>query len=236
MRKAATVAALAVVIGVAVAPLAPAGSAVGGAQVLMVDNEPDLTNWHFDPADVTVTAGSTVVWHHKGHEEHSVTADDKSFDSGLTKPGTDFTRVFPKVGAFTYHCQPHPWMTGKVRVVAADASAASASTTTATTAATTTTTGAAAPPATQAPGGPAAGGATTAPSRPGAGATGASGAPPAAAPGATEAAPAANRSHSGHHLPGTIAIVLGPTLAGLALGARLRRSTSRQVRKPAAHG
>src|SRR5438309_100028 len=87
-----------------------------------------------------------------------------------------------------------------------------------------------------APGGPAAGGATTAPSGRGAGATGASGPPPAAAPGATEAAPGANRSHSGHHLPGTIAIVLGPTLAGLALGARLRRSTSRQVRKPAAHG
>src|SRR5207302_1610611 len=138
VRKAATVAALAVVIGVAVAPLAPAGSAVGGAQVLMVDNEPDLTNWHFDPADVTVTAGSTVVWHNKGHEEHSVTADDKSFDSGLTKPGTDFQRAFPKVGVYAYHCQPHPWMTGKIQVVAADVAAAS--TTTATTALTTTTT------------------------------------------------------------------------------------------------
>ena len=48
--------------------------AAGGTRVLMVDNEPDLTNWHFEPAEVTVPAGSTVLWHNKGKEEHSVTA------------------------------------------------------------------------------------------------------------------------------------------------------------------
>src|SRR5207244_10177388 len=142
-----------VVAGVVVTPAAPAAPATGGTAVQMVDNEPDLTNWHFDPAALTVPAGSTVVWHNRGHEEHSVTADDRSFDSGLTKPGTDFQRTFPKVGVYAYHCQPHPWMTGKIQVVAADVAAAS--TTTATTALTTTTT-VAAPAAPQAPGGSAA--------------------------------------------------------------------------------
>jgi plastocyanin len=215
------VAALAVMAGMAVAPMVPAGSAVGGAQVQMIDNEPDLTNWHFDPADLTVPAGATVTWHNKGHEEHSVTADDKSFDSGLTKPGADFQRAFPTVGVFSYHCAPHPWMTGKIRVVAA--SALSVATTTATTATAAPTTTTVAPPAASpAPGGPAAPGAATAPSAPGPGATIT---PAPGGPRATEAAPAANRGRSGRHLPGTIALVVGPTLAGLALGAKLRRST-----------
>ena len=97
--------------------LAPAAPAAGPA-VQMVDNEPDLTNWHFDPAELTVPAGSAVVWHNRGHEEHSVTADDSSFDSGLRKPGTDFTYTFAKTGVYSYHCRPHPWMVGKIRVVA----------------------------------------------------------------------------------------------------------------------
>ena len=97
--------------------LAPAAPAAGPI-VQMVDNEPDLTNWHFDPADVTVPAGSTVAWHNRGHEEHSVTADDRSFDSGYKKPGTDFQQTFAKVGVFAYHCAPHPWMTGTITVLA----------------------------------------------------------------------------------------------------------------------
>src|SRR5437763_281964 len=109
----------AAMVSLALAPAAPAA----GPIVQMVDNEPDLTNWHFDPAQLTVPAGSTVAWHNRGHEEHSVTADDTSFDSGLKKPGTDFQFTFAKVGVYAYHCQPHPWMTGKIRVVAGAAPA-----------------------------------------------------------------------------------------------------------------
>jgi plastocyanin len=202
---------------------ATVGGAAGGTTVQMVDNEPDLTNWHFDPADVTVAVGSTVVWHNRGTQQHSVTADDSSFDSGLKDPGTDFQRAFPKIGVYSYHCRPHPWMTGKVHVVAADAAAASASTaTTATTAAPTTTT-VAPPPTTAGAGG--AGNPATAPTT---SASGGAGTTPASRPSATpapEAAPAGSRHRSGGHLAGTVALVLGPTLAGLAIGARLRRST-----------
>ena len=208
------------IMAVATVTVAPPVPAAVGTTVQMVDNEPDLTNWHFDPADVTVAVGSTVVWHNKGNQQHSVTADDGSFDSGLEDPGTDFQRVFPKIGVYSYHCRPHPWMTGKVHVVAAEAAAASApSSTTATTAAPTTTT-AAQPTTTVATAG-AAPGSTTAP----AGNSGATGTAPASGS-ATPAPQAAPASHhrSGGHLAGTIAVVLGPTLAGLALGARLRRS------------
>lgn len=213
------VAALAVAAGVA---LAPPVSVADGTRVQMVDNEPDLTNWHFDPAQLTVPAGSTVVWHNRGIEEHSVTADDKSFDSGYKKPGTDFQRAFPKPGKYAYHCAPHPWMKGVIQVVAASA-------TTATTLPATTTTGTAAGavtttvPTTSA---------TPAPVQRGASETtttlapGATRAPVPGASGASTAAPAAKRSHSRGGLAGTAALVLIPTLAALAIGVKLRRPRS----------
>jgi plastocyanin len=201
--------------------------AAGGTQVLMVDNEPDLTNWHFEPAEVTVPAGSTVVWHNKGKEEHSVTADNKSFDSGWKPKGANFQRTFTRPGTYAYHCAPHPWMTGVVRVVAAPAPppptavASSAPTTTVTTAAptttTTTATTAAPPPAPDPERRDRAEPTTSATPQ----------APTTAAPAVPEftAAPAANRKRtlSGGGLAETIALVVGPTLAGLALGAKLRR-------------
>jgi plastocyanin len=197
--------------------------AAGGTQVLMVDNEPDLTNWHFEPAEVTVPAGSTVVWHNKGKEEHSVTADNKSFDSGYKPKGGNYQRTFTRPGTYAYHCAPHPWMTGVVRVVAAAPAApvpttatSSAPSTTVTTAAPTTTTTAA----------PAPGPERLAAAEPTTSATPeATTAEGPGAPGFTAAAPAANRRRapSGGGLASTVVIVVSPTLAGLALGAKLRR-------------
>jgi hypothetical protein len=178
----------------------------------MVDNEPDLTRWHFDPAQLTVPIGTTVVWFNKGMEDHSVTADDNSFDSGLKKSGASFQRAFPKAGAFSYHCQPHPWMTGTIQVVAAPTPTSAAATTSTTSPATASSTRSAT--ATTLPSS-----ATPAPSE-----TTTSAPPPSS--GDTTAAPAGSKKRSGGHLAGTIALVLGPTLAGLALGASLRRKKS----------
>jgi plastocyanin len=207
--------------------LAPAPAAEG-TRVLMVDNEPDLTAWHFDPAELTVPAGSTVVWFNKGKEEHTVTADNNSFDSGYKKTGTSWQRAFPRVGKYAYHCAPHPWMKGTVVVVAAAAAAADpAATRTAAGVETT------APPATTAPA-PAATTTTFPPSlaAPSPAPDTAASAPEATTPPTqaeskqTSAAPAAARKGSGNNLAGTLAIVLLPTLGGLALGARLRRTKS----------
>ena len=198
----------------------PAPAAEGG-RVLMVDNEPDLTRWHFDPAEITVAPGATVVWLNQGTQEHTVTADDNSFDSGYKKTGTTFQRAFPRPGKYGYHCAPHPWMKGTV-VVAAGAP----STTTAAGAAETTTSTTAAPvssttfPPLAAPGAPSAGETSTSAPVEATATTG-----PGSA-GETSAAPASSRRRSGGHLAGTLAIVLLPTLGGLAIGARLRRSKS----------
>jgi plastocyanin len=197
--------------------------AAGSTRVLMVDNEPDLTNWHFEPAEVTVPAGTTVLWHNKGKEEHSVTADDKSFDSGWKPKGGNYQRTFTRPGTYTYHCAPHPWMKGVVGGVA-DAppppspTASPAPTTTLTTAAPATTTTAAPPPAPSAEHQADAAPTTTA-------ALEATSPAATAMSGYTAAAPAENqrRPRSGRDLAGTVVIVVGPTLCALALGAKLRR-------------
>lgn len=199
--------------------------AAGDTRVLMVDNEPDLTNWHFEPAEVTVPAGSTVVWHNKGKEEHSVTADNKSFDSGWKPKGGNYQRTFTRPGNYAYHCAPHPWMKGVVRVVAA--APAAPSPTTATSSAPTTTVTAAAPTtATTAAPAPAPGSDRHAAAEPATSATPETTTTAAAgAPEFTAAAPATNRrpARSAGGFAGTVVIVVGPTLAGLALGAKLRR-------------
>jgi plastocyanin len=202
--------------------------AAEGARVAMVDNEPDLTRWHFDPAEITVSPGSTVVWVNQGKEDHTVTADDQSFDSGYKKKGASFQRAFPRPGRYAYHCAPHPWMKGTVIVAGAPAATSAAaggvtdpgasSTTAPAPAVTSTTLPSSLAVPTTAPAGNAspAPAETTAPT--------AGGSKESGSDEETSAEPAVSRKRSGGHLAGTLAIVLLPTLGGLAIGAKLRRS------------
>jgi plastocyanin len=228
-RKRPLLAALGIVAGFAVFGSPSAAPAAEPNRVLMVDNEPDLTNWHYDPAEITVPAGTTVVWFNQGKEEHTVTSDPGSkekFDSGYKKRGASFQRAFSRPGRFTYHCAPHPWMKGAVVVVAAEVPAPTSAGGTAADAASTTTlppastTSSTFPPSLAAPSTAPADTATTA----GEETTSTSSTEEASESEEPSAAPASSRKRSGGRLAGTLAIVLLPTLGGLALGARLRRS------------
>jgi plastocyanin len=75
-----------------------------------------IDNLSFNPADVTVPTGSTVVWTNDDSVPHTVTAADGSFDSGIFDPGSGFTWTFDQPGTFPYACQLHPQMQGTVRV------------------------------------------------------------------------------------------------------------------------
>lgn len=57
---------------------------------------------------VTVKAGDTVVWVNAGEKDHTVTADDDSFDSGNLGRGKIFRHTFKKPGKYRYHCDYHP--------------------------------------------------------------------------------------------------------------------------------
>ena len=107
---------------------APAVQRVGSGPVRVPVNvvEPDLSNamgWGFNPKVVDIKAGDTVVWHNTGTLQHSVTADAGLFDAGLISPGATFERKFDTPGAYAYHCTPHPWMKGVIRVTNAEGGA-----------------------------------------------------------------------------------------------------------------
>jgi plastocyanin len=75
-----------------------------------------IANLAFDAKTVRVRAGTTVRWTNGDQLQHSVTADDGTFDSGLIDPNRFYQRVFDRPGDYAYHCTPHPFMTGHVIV------------------------------------------------------------------------------------------------------------------------
>jgi plastocyanin len=108
--------------------------------VNMVEGPGDVTKtWKFEPASITIAAGSSVVWHNSGEQAH--TATGKGFDTGDVGRGKDSKPIpFPTAGTFDYICTPHPWMKGTIVVTGgAPSTAATTPTTQAGTATTATT-------------------------------------------------------------------------------------------------
>jgi plastocyanin len=75
-----------------------------------------IQRFTFGPTDVRVRAGERVTWLNCDLESHTSTADAGAWASPLLSPGDAFTQTFPVAGEFTYHCEPHPFMTGRVTV------------------------------------------------------------------------------------------------------------------------
>lgn len=80
-----------------------------------------ISNFAFSPSTIKVKKGSTVTWTNNDSAGHTVTSDDNSavsgLDSELIAQGKTFSFTFDKVGVYSYHCTPHPSMTGTVEVV-----------------------------------------------------------------------------------------------------------------------
>lgn len=65
-----------------------------------------------------VVAGTTVEWINRDPLQHTITAEDGSFNSGLVDPGARWRRTFTEPGTYRYHCTPHPFMRGTIIVKA----------------------------------------------------------------------------------------------------------------------
>ncbi len=74
----------------------------------------------YSPNTITLVIGmnSTVTWVNNDSAPHTVTARDGSFNSGNLDPGKSWTYTFTLPGIYNYYCSYHPWMMGKVIVVA----------------------------------------------------------------------------------------------------------------------
>jgi plastocyanin len=76
----------------------------------------------FSPQDITVPAGTTVVWTNTGTGLESVVADDGSFDSFRLDPGEEFSFTFDTPGEFPYSSTFGSGASGTIIVTAAAAS------------------------------------------------------------------------------------------------------------------
>ena len=84
----------------------------------------EIVGFAFEPADVAVSAGTTVVWTNLDADQHSVKsmAGDGSVDAGgpldgpLLSIGETFEYAFDTVGVYEYRCGPHASMVGSITV------------------------------------------------------------------------------------------------------------------------
>jgi plastocyanin len=65
---------------------------------------------------LTVEAGTTVTVVNESAEEHTLTADDGSFGTGVIAPGGSATLTFDTPGTFAFSCSIHSSMQGSITV------------------------------------------------------------------------------------------------------------------------
>ena len=70
----------------------------------------------FDPGTITISKGDSVTWENKDSIDHTVVADDGSFDLGTVAGGASVKHIFSQTGTFKYHCSIHTFMKGSVVV------------------------------------------------------------------------------------------------------------------------
>lgn len=82
-------------------------------------NVVSIEDFAFKPAKITVKKGTKVTWTNKDSVRHNVKPDEQSnafTGSELLATDESYSFTFSTVGTYTYHCEPHPQMTGTVEV------------------------------------------------------------------------------------------------------------------------
>lgn len=92
----------------------PAAAAISPAGMKPLDITID--NFSYSPATLTIHAGQSVTWVNHDDVPHTVTANDKSFDSKAMDTDARYTHVFTTPGTYAYFCAVHPHMTAQIIV------------------------------------------------------------------------------------------------------------------------
>ncbi len=77
-----------------------------------------ISNYSFQPQNLTVKVGTTVTWVNMDNVGHTVTSDTGQFTSTTLGHMQSFSYTFKTAGTYTYHCTPHPYMTATITVAA----------------------------------------------------------------------------------------------------------------------
>jgi plastocyanin len=77
-----------------------------------------ISNFTFEPASITVTAGTQIKWVNEDDVPHTVTGSDAGspIHSGALDTDDSYTVTTDHVGTYQYFCAIHPHMVGTVIV------------------------------------------------------------------------------------------------------------------------
>jgi plastocyanin len=64
-------------------------------------------HFRFIPSQLTIPAGTTVIWVNDEQAKHTVSADDGGFDSGDQALGVRYEHTFTEPGTYPYYCRYH---------------------------------------------------------------------------------------------------------------------------------
>lgn len=78
----------------------------------------EIKDFAFSIAELEIKVGDKVKFINRDNVEHTATADDNSFDTGLFGEGEEKVVTFDKEGDFGYYCAPHPGMKASIKVTA----------------------------------------------------------------------------------------------------------------------
>jgi len=81
-------------------------------------------NYVPNQAKALLGISNKVIWQNNDDTAHTVTPDHRTSDAysgdfgsvGVIKPGESFEFLFTDTQEILYHCEPHPWMTGKISI------------------------------------------------------------------------------------------------------------------------
>jgi amicyanin len=97
---------------------APATTTAAAASAKVI--EINIADFKYAPETITIPVGTKVIWTNKDSSAHTVTSDESGgpLKSPLFDQGKTFEYTFDKAGTYAYHCEPHPFMKGKIVVTA----------------------------------------------------------------------------------------------------------------------
>ncbi len=76
----------------------------------------EIANFTFNPPEVTVKPGTTIIWKNADDIPHSVVEANAKFRSKPLDTDETFSRTFAEAGEIDYFCGLHPHMKGRVVV------------------------------------------------------------------------------------------------------------------------
>ncbi len=77
----------------------------------------EIKDFKFLPAEIEVTAGTTVRWTNADEASHTATSDESGvFDTGTIRTDEAGTVTLEEPGTIGYHCDFHPFMKATITV------------------------------------------------------------------------------------------------------------------------